>query len=126
MAASEVDFGGEQYREAGASESGDGPDVTPNENLPILSLPSPVDPRDSLDGKPDSTRVSGVRVRWTRKVLKMLAKHREPLVKLAKSSLLLAKVSLNSSHFPGIMFSEFFRHSVYLRCAQILTGSLGY
>lgn len=74
------------------SDSDDTSGSTPPRKSPILGLPSPADSFDSVDGTQNDTQATTLRARWRKRVLRLLARHREPLTRLMKSSVLVGKI----------------------------------
>lgn len=67
----------------------------------LLGLPSPSDSLNSMDSRQNSTQARSVRLRWARKILSVMVKHREILGRLVKNSVLVAKVCIISCFTGG-------------------------
>lgn len=87
----EIEDALQEHDETVESEVGRGLSFSPSKKAPILGLPSPSDSLDSVDDNRNLTQAPRMRKRWT-KVLKLLIRHRGLLVRLVKSSVLVAKV----------------------------------
>jgi hypothetical protein len=86
-----------QENERPDTDISDGVDTTidstpPYRKSPILGLPSPPDSLDSVEVDSNQDATTPPQARWKRIMMRFLARHRESLVRLSKSSILVAKV----------------------------------